>query len=175
MNRVQSIKSLPVELYTGDEVLSGRISCPSSSRLLDLLNGINVKSELIEFHGFSYGTIGDELQRMNGLYIRKSAIHLVAVDDIDLGRGAGADRSERVYPVVNKSQVRVTLRLPNYTLLSNIHCSEGQTIEDLMNSDKAFLPLTHVTITRDQQEYGTRPFVAVNREQIIWSQEERFG
>jgi hypothetical protein len=175
MNQIQSIKTLPVELYTGDEVLSGRVSCPSSSRLLDLLNnrGVerwNAKNELIEFHGFLYGTSGEEHQGINVLRIRKSALHLVAVDDVDLGRGAGADNSQRVYPVVNKTQVRVTLRLPNYTLLSNIHCSEGQTIEDLMNSDMTFLPLTHVTITRDQHEYGTRPFVAVNKEQIIWSQ-----
>jgi hypothetical protein len=175
MNQVQSVKTLSVELYAGDEVLSGQICCPSSSRLLDLLNsrGVekwNPKNELVEFHGFLYGTSGEELQGVNVLRIRKSALHLVAVDDVDLGRGAGADGSQRVYPVVNKTQVRVTLRLPNYTLLCNIHCSEGQTIEDLMNSDMTFLPLTHVTITRDQHEYGTRPFVAVNKEQIIWSQ-----
>lgn len=180
MNQVQSIKTLPVELYTGDEVLSGRISCPSSSRLLDFLNNRaveirNAKHDLIEFHSILYGTSGEELQETNALHIRKSAIHIVAVDDVDLGRGAGADRSQRVYPVVNKTQVRVTLRLPNYTLLSTIHCIEEQTIEDLINSDITFLPLTHVTITRDQHEYGTRPFVAVNKEQIIWLQEDPYG
>ena len=179
MNQVQSIKTLQVELYTGDEVLSGRIPCPSSSRLLDLLNirgveGWNAKHDLIEFHSILYGPSGEELQGMNVMHIRKSAIHIVAVDDVDLGRGAGADSSQRVYPVVNKTQVRVTLRLPNYTLLSNVHCIEGQTIGDLMNSDMTFLPLTHVTITRDQHEYGTRPFVAVNKEQIIWSQEDQY-
>ena len=177
MNQLQSSESLPIELYNDDEVMSGQISCPSPLRLLDLLNGTGVetqngRNEFFTFEGFLDASNASGRKEMRTLYIRKAAIHLVAVDEVDLGRGVGAGMSQKGYPLVHKSSVRVTLRLRNYKLIGNVHCVLRQTVQDLLNSNTAFLPLTDVTLIREEHVLGTRPFVAVNKAQIIWSQQE---
>jgi hypothetical protein len=177
MNSAINIKQLPIEVFTEDEVLTGHMSCPSSIRLLDFLNQtgvekLNSRNDFCIFDDFqSYSNIS-QYQEVNRLFIRKASIHFVAVDEVNLGRGAGAEKGRNGYPVVPKSSVLMTLRLQNHKLTGNLYYGRGQTIKDSIDSDTAFLPLTHVTIIRDQHVYGIRPFVAVNKEHIIWSQEE---
>jgi hypothetical protein len=63
--------------------------------------------------------------------------------------------------------VRVSIELPGYSLDGTMHCSPGRTIRDVLDENTMFLPMTEVTIIRDNRVYGSRPFVAVRKEQII--------
>jgi len=122
MNQPINNNSLPVELYTDDEVLIGQMSCPSSSRLLDLLNNSGLQAFISRdkfciFDGFSCLDSGSAGQEPHRLYVRKSVVHFVAVDDLNLGRGAGADRDRKTYPVVSKSSVRMTIKMKTRCLL----------------------------------------------------------
>jgi len=170
-----------LEFYTRSHVLSGQVSCPSRSRLSDLLNESSlersVKGEFIEFVNAYYpgNGDGDTHQDKPKEYIRKAAIQLVAVPDADLGRGIGTGNNPKAYPFVRKYTARVSLQLETYTLIGSIHCCQGQSVQDVLNDNTLFLPLTDVTIAREYHVYATRPFVAVNKQQIISSREERFG
>jgi len=117
---------------------------------------------------------GEEHTYQEGLreYIRKAAVQLVATSDVNLARGVGAKGGAKLYPFVPKSAVPVSLQLQTYTLIGCAHCSQGQSLYDVLNEDKLFIPLTGVTIAHQYGLYATRPFVAVNKEQVTSSREE---
>jgi hypothetical protein len=179
MTRETASNLVPLEFYTNSRVVSGYVSCPNGARLLDILNGTsaaerNLKGDFLEFIDAPHPE--EELPRENGKgYVRKSAVQLVGISDSALGRGIGASDGPKLYPFVKKSPVRVNLELQTYTLIGSIHRTQGQTMQDVLNEDSSFLPLTDVTIAREYSVYGTRPFVAVNKQQIISSREEHYG
>ena len=49
----------------------------------------------------------------------------------------------------------------------------GQTIREVLDEKTLFLPLTDVTMVLEGRIYGTRPFVAVRKDQIISLKEEK--
>lgn len=169
---------VPLELYTLSRVLSGYIRCPREIRLLDLLNGTGssehgINRGFIEFVDISASGEEHTYQERLREYIRKAAVQLISISDADLARGVGGARGgAKLYPFVSKSAVPVSLQLPTYTLIGCAHCSQGQSLQDMLNEDKLFIPLTGVTIAHPYGLHATRPFVAVNKEQVTSSREE---
>ncbi len=169
-----------LEFYTPSRVLSGYVPCPTGLRLLDLLNGVvtrepETKGEFLEFYDTSYPSPECSHPDETREYVRKAAIEMVAVSDANLARGIGARGVSRLYPFVEKAPVRVSLELPSYSLVGNVHCVHGQGVHQVLNEDASFLPLTDVSIAHQYSFYGTRPFVAVNKEHIISSREEKLN
>jgi hypothetical protein len=167
---------VPLELYTPSRVLSGYIRCLRELRLLDLLNGEGSAEYGVNgfFEFVDTSASGEEPTHQERLreYIRKTAVELIATSDVNLARGAGAKSGAKGYPFVAKSTVPVSLQLPTYTLSGCAHCSPGQSLYDVLNEDSLFIPLTDVTIAHQYGLHATRPFAAVNKEQVTSSWEE---
>jgi hypothetical protein len=64
--------------------------------------------------------------------------------------------------------------MSTYALIGNIHLASKQTVRDVLKDHRLFLPLTDATITDDSGFRGERPFVAVNKRQIITLREYQF-
>jgi hypothetical protein len=178
MTNQSSCEIISVEFYARSGVVNGLLSCPSGARLLDILNGVGflekkIKGEFIEFANATISNTG--VMEKSSEYFRKTALQLVAISDTNLGRGFGASGNRSTYPFVQKRQVWVSLQLPDYSLMGTIHLDQRQSTQDLLNEDTQFLPLTEVTIAREYHLYGTRPFVAINKQHIISSREEPLG
>jgi hypothetical protein len=168
---------LQLEFYTQFRVLSGYIHCPVERRLLDLLNDAgasdyDINGEFLEFIDISASSEDQAYQQGLKEYIRKAAIQLVGISDTNLARGVGTKAGSKLYPFIQKSTFPVSLQLQTYTLTGSIHYSQGQSVQDVLNEQKLFIPLTDVTIAHQYGMYATRPFVAVNKEQVISSREE---
>jgi|WetSurMetagenome_2_1015567.scaffolds.fasta_scaffold126169_2 hypothetical protein len=163
---------MSVELYTDAEVMCGRLICPVGSRLSDLLNDSSsnkqgTKTTFLEFVPMPRPDDLESSENELREYISKSAIDLMTVSDSNVGRGTENIHSRNIPMFRKKSTVRIIVQLLTYTLIGNIHCSLGQTVNDVLNDDAQFIPMTNVTMARDALIYGTRPFVAVNRDKII--------
>ena len=158
---------LPLECYTEFEVLDGRVRWPIGLRLLDLLNSLyttkhDSSGDFLDFVDISK-TAGP-----TRTYISKEAIQMVVVSQMDLARGAGASPYHR-HPFVLKSDIPVSIRMKTYSLNGLMHLSEEENIQDLLNKDALFVPVTNAKIfTSDNHFYGDRPFIAVNKRHIVW-------
>lgn len=177
MEQGQDRSWVAVEFFVGSQVLSGYLSISAGRRLLDMLNKLgdherDVNSDYVEFTAAAESS--DEEPR-RARYVRKSAVELAAVSEPDLARGAGAETSPDVYPRVEKSTVHVSLEMVGYSLEGTMHTLPGRTIRDVLDEKAVFLPLTDVTIARENHLYGTRPFVAIKKEQIISLKEEKMA
>ena len=105
-------------------------------------------------------------------YIRKTGINLAAISDPESARGAGGKPPPKPYPAKEKLSVLVSLETPTLTLDGTMYHLPRQTIGDVLDEKTLFLPLTDVTIVRENHIYGKRPFVAVRKEQILSLKEE---
>jgi hypothetical protein len=166
-----------VELYAGPDVLCGRLTCPVGSRLSDLLNDSassngEARSTFLEFAPTSRPGETEPREGESREYIRKSVIDLLTVSDRDVSRRTGSSGLRQAQWFRKKTLVRVIIQLGTYTLVGDIHCNADQTVHDLLNDDAQFLPVTNVTMVRDSLVYGTRPFVAVNKREVISCREE---
>ena len=176
----KSAEILQLELFTEARVVSSEVCCHSGLRLLDILNdsgslGQSERGDFLEVAELCAGVYGDEIIPPSKHYVRKGAVQFAAVTDADAGRGAGIGDSANVHPFVRKSRLTLSVELPDYTLIGSIHCCQGQTAQDVLNDGRPFLPLTDVIIACQEGFYGTRPFVAVNKQQVISSREEQPG
>ncbi len=166
-----------VELYAGPDVLCGRLTCPAGSRLSDLLNDSassngEARSTFLEFVPSTRPGECEPRDVESREYIRKSVIDLLTVSDGDVGRRTGGSGLRQVRWFRKKTPVRVIIQLGTYTLIGDLHCDPDKTVHDVLNDDAQFLPLTNVTMVRDSLVYGTRPFVAVNKREVISCREE---
>jgi hypothetical protein len=158
---------LPLECYTEDEVVVGRIKWPVGQRLLDLLNSLYM------VHRDSSGEFLDviDIAREGGdsrTLVSKSAVRMIAISNSDLARGAGGGISQQ-YPFVKKSEITVSVKLKTHNVNGAMHLAAGEDIQDVLNRDVLFVPVTDATLaTSENHFYGTRPFVAVNKRHIVW-------
>jgi len=163
---------LPIECFTGGEVFAGQTRWPVGIRLLDLLNSLyttryDSSGEFLDFIDVS--GVHDAVET----HINKTAVIMVALDNVDLARGAGA-RGERAFPFVPKSMVPVSVKTDTFTVEGSMHLADRETISDILNRDALFLPITGATIvTKENRFYANRPFVAINKRHIIRVQVER--
>lgn len=161
---------LALECYTEDDVLAGRIRWPVGLRLLDLLNSLYTTQRDSSGDFLDFVDISEETDSAQ-TFIGKPAVQMVTVSDRDLARGAGTTQK---YPFVHKSQVQVSLRLKTHVVSGTMHLAEGETIQDVLNRDTLFVPITGATLaTVENQFYGHRPFVAVNKKHIALVRAER--
>jgi hypothetical protein len=162
-----------VELYSRSQILNGRIVCPDNFRILDLFNGVYSKCDFVEFIPFSDALIkGGIYQDGPREFISKTAVEFLTVSDFNLARGCGGNANWKTYPVVQKLPVSVSLHMQSdYTLFGKIHLRPGQDIRNVLNGDIQFLPMTEVTIIRNNHIYGERPFAIINKEYIFSSEE----
>ena len=177
IDRQDSGSEVGVELYTRSGIRSGQLTCPVGSRLSDLLNDSypGVPEGGKTFLGFVPACRPGDVEQGEDKpkeYVSKSTIQLLAVFDNDLGRGIGASGSGSHHLYQEKLPIRVSLQLGTYTLIGIMHYGMAQTVEDVLNEKYPFLPLTEVTMLRDNRYYGTRPFVAVNKREVILCKEE---
>lgn len=167
-NQSRAENFLEIEVYTQSASKTGKVPCPSISRVLDLLNN-QIFSDAASDKGFlemlESGASAD--QDAPKLYFRKSAIELIALTDANTGRGIGAAPSQKTYPFVHKISRRVALELHSYKVVGSIHCASDQSVMATLNERKAFLPMTDAVITNGSSLCKKRPFVAVNKNQII--------
>ncbi len=174
VNQFRVENFLELEVYTQSSVKTGRVFCPSISRMLDLLND-QFSSDAANNKGFLEimecdAAAGPDAPK---LYFGKSAIDLIALTEANTGRGIGAAPSQKAYPFVPKMSRRVTIELHSYTVVGNIHCASDQSVMAILNERKAFLPMTATVITDGSGLRGERPFVAVNKNQIISLREDQ--
>ena len=161
---------LMLECYTEDEVLAGRIRWPVGLRLLDLLNSLYTTQRdssggFLDFIDISRETDADQT------FISKAAVQMVTISERDLARGAGTSQK---YPFVRKMEVPVSVRLKTHIVSGAMHLGENESIQDVLNRDALFVPITRATLaTIENQFYGTRPFVAINKKHIIWISAEK--
>jgi hypothetical protein len=168
----QTPEWLALECYTEDEVLAGRIRWPIGLRLLDLLNSLYAtpRESGGDFLDFIDVSKSDESV---STFISKSSVGMVTISDSNLARGAGAEPAHR-YPYVRKLEVEVSLKLKTHLISGTMHLAEKETIQDVLNRDSLFIPITSATIvTADNRFYGTRPFIAVNKRHIVWARVEK--
>jgi len=163
---------LPLECYTEDEVIAGRIRWPVGLRLLDLLNSLYAVNRESSGDFLDMIDIARESDSARTL-VSKSAIRMIAISDNHLARGAGGVPSPK-YPFVRKSEVAVSLKLKTHTVNGSLHVAERESIQDVLNREALFVPVTNATLaTSENYFYGTRPFVAVNKRHIIWVRVEK--
>jgi len=170
--RQQPSDWLALECYTSDEVLSGRIRWPVGIRLLDLLNSLYATQHDSSGEFLAFVDISEEDDTAEP-HVNKEALEMVTISDANLARGVGAESNPR-YPFVRKSPIAVFLRLKKYAVTGTMHLVERQTVQDLLNRDALFLPVTDATIlTPESRFYGSRPFIAVNKKNITWVKIEK--
>jgi hypothetical protein len=175
-NQTCAKNAFKIEIYAHSTVRTGKVFCPTASRVTDLLNnqcfirapGDEGFIELME-------SDTDAGQNASKLYFRKSTIELAAVTDADTGRGVGATSDHKSYPFVSKIPKQVTIKLPSYTVSGVVYCSADQSVLAILNEEKAFLPLVSTIIEDNAGHRENRPFAAVNKRQIISLREENQG
>jgi|WetSurMetagenome_2_1015567.scaffolds.fasta_scaffold222646_2 hypothetical protein len=160
---------LLLECYTENEVLAGRIRWPAGLRLLDLLNSLYTTQYDSSGEFLNFIDISRENDSVR-TFINKAAVQMVTISENDLARGAGAE-TNRQFPFIRKTEVPVSLKLKTYIINGSMHLADNETIQDVLNRDAMFVPITNATLaTTTNQFYGTRPFIAVNKKHITWVQ-----
>jgi len=92
---------------------------------------------------------------------------------IEAGQSSGlaGERTYRSLPLVDKSPLFANLYVPSYKLSGKMHSAEGQRLSDLLNTGDRFIPATNVQIVDSSGNSQTASFVAINKAQIIYSEE----
>jgi hypothetical protein len=166
---------LELEFYTQSQRLKGQISCPAGMRILDMLNtpcdpNSNDKTEFLELKGYS--KTGNNFREPQTVCIKKDDILFVSAPDVNMGRGLGAKGEFKVFPFVPKEKMRVSIRLNSYSITGTLFRANNQTMMDVLNDGMFFLPLTYAMISKDNCDFGDRPFVAINKKQVCECKEE---
>jgi hypothetical protein len=91
---------------------------------------------------------------------------------IELGQSSGVagDRTYRL-PLIGKSALVANLYVPSYKLSGKMHSTKGQRLSDLLNTGDRFLPVSNVQIVDSSGNGQEAAFVAINKAQIIYSEE----
>jgi len=163
---------IPLEYHLWPDVHCGFARCPSGFRLLDLLNYVgeahpNVMGDFFEYVDLTDTGSGIPSFDTTWEYVRKSPIDMVALAKGNLGRGVGAATGQKGFPYRQKHPLMVRVELRHHSLIGMVHCPEGQGIRHVLGLPQLFFPVTDVTISHEHGFYGSRPFVAVNKEHVI--------
>jgi len=155
-------KVLTLNFYSESEETRAMFYCSPGSRIIDMLNRADDRAQA---HNTFLELIDSESN--SEIYIRKNTILFVAADDANTGRGFGGDPNYNLYPVVEKVPVKVNVQLNSYRLIGNIYQLNDKTLKATLADNAPFLPLTDVMIVRGTKLISEKPFVAVNKRQII--------
>lgn len=150
-----------LNLYGESVEIRTRFYCPSGYRILDMLNredGVSERNAFIDLI---------DLDSKEETHIRKETIQFVAVDEAGAGRGFSSDPAHRQFPYVEKLPIQVNIQLSSYRLIGTAYQLKTRTIKALLAENSTFMPLTGVIILREGKPVSEKPFVAVNKMQII--------
>jgi hypothetical protein len=159
------------DFFNEAEIIRAQLYCPPGYRLLDVLNravddDFGRNSAFIEVMECGTEKMGC-VEGTNKTYIRKEIIQFVAVSDADTSRGLGCDVSRGEYQSLNKTPVKLNIQLKSHKLIGQAFQLKNKTLKSILNDNSLFLPLVDVLILCGSQLVGTRPFVMVNKRQII--------
>ena len=71
--------------------------------------------------------------------------------------------------VISKRPVYATIQTTTHLMRGHIHVRRDQRIKDELDLDERFIAVTEVNVlTPDGQILFQAPFLAINRDQIIW-------
>lgn len=170
--------ALAVTLYTQTQVWTGSIYRHYEERLLDLLNGApkqpQSRGRFLALSDVIIQSADGKKERLPTAYINKATIELATTSGGDLARGLGAKAGHKPYPFVQKVSVPVELRMPAYAVIGNMHCTSWDELWHVFEERQTFLPVTDVSICALVSDVWWQvPFVAVNREQILFLKQGR--
>ncbi len=169
---------LAIKVYLQTQVISGFFHNPGDERLADILSGIAVKrpesrAMFLELTDATVQHRDAGQESLPNAYINKAAIEFATTSEADSGRGLGAKAGPRPYPFVEKSPVRVNLRTSSYFVAGNLYRASYQTVWHVLEEKPTYLPLTDAEIgTLASGDRWNAPFVAVNKEQILFLRED---
>jgi hypothetical protein len=153
-------EQLVLEFFTGSEEIHAGIFCPQNLRVSDVLNRVddagswrNAFIEMVES--------GIEA------YITRDTIEFVAAEDPDAGRGVGRNSEMRGYPFVEKTPIPVNVQTASYRIIGKAYHMKNKNLKATLSENSIFLPLTDALIMRGSRLIGRRPFVAINKKQIL--------
>jgi hypothetical protein len=158
----ESGHSFVLNFFGESDSIQARLNCPSGVRIIDLLNRTDYASParnmFLELIDINAGEV---------TYLRKETIQFVTADDARTGRGFGGVAGHTHYPVIEKLPVRVNIELKSYRLIGQAYYMKNRTLKAMLAENAVFLPLTDVIIMRESRLIAEKPFVAVNKRQII--------
>jgi hypothetical protein len=167
---------LKVRLYTSAHILDGYIDVLPKQRLLDILNGVlrgalRTKGGFLQISEAELCSSDGTKVTLQSAYINRANILFAReIEDVQT-QGLGGEVRHKLYPFVSKSPAAVRLYMPLYTLSGQMHCAKGQRLYDVLNTGERFLALTNVQIVPSGGSSESVSFLAINKEQIISSEE----
>jgi hypothetical protein len=172
------IEKIQVTVYIEAQTITGNVSLPCGQRMSYLLNSIILgqhenNATFLELTDVTISHEDGTKERAQTSFINKAAIQLLTTLEKDLARGIGAKDGLKHYPYVHKSPIRASMRTLSYELTGDMHCAGGQRIQQLLEEELTFLPLTdaRIRVAKGGDSWGAT-FVAVNRRQIFSLQYE---
>ncbi len=167
MSETNGSQVLDIEVFSQSPVRSGSLRCPSSMRFIDLLNSqfSGAEESFLEMTAALDG-------RTVKVFLHQSKLEIIALTEGETRRGIGASSNAKAYPFVSKTARRVSIEMPGYSISGELHLPEGQDVASLLREPKAFFPLTSAVIAGESGLRIERPFVAVNKHQMVSLREE---
>ena len=178
---MDATNQLAIKLYLETQVISGFLHNPANERLTDILSGTSVRrpegrAMYLELTDVTVQHGDGREETLPSAYVNKAAIELATTSEAHSGRGLGANKAgPRPYPFVEKSAVRVRLRLrtSGHVIAGNLYRAAYQMVWHVLEERPTFLPLTDAEIgaSADGNRWNA-PFAAVNKDQIVLLHEE---
>jgi hypothetical protein len=165
---------LEVRVHTPTGILTGNVHCLPRQRLLDLLNSVLVGGLRAYFDFLPltevtiYSPNGTEATTETALVNKDNILFVIEVGQTS---GIGGERAYRSLPLVGKPPLVANLYVPSYKLSGKMHSTKGQRLSDLLNTGDRFLAVTNVQIVDSSGNSQEAAFVAINKAQIIYSEE----
>jgi hypothetical protein len=130
-----------VTVYTDSGIFKGKLALSAEARLSDF---INIPAPFLHLKGGQVNNAAGTPDNPNEMYINKKSIRMLTTAANDDARGAGA--KGKMYPYVNKKQVRVKIHVSHYEISGNLHSFDEGSIHQLLQLQSQFLPCTDVNI-----------------------------
>ena len=132
---------ISVIIYTDSGIFKGTLSLSAEARLSDF---VNIPAQFLHLQGGPVNNVAGTPDNPNEIYINKKSIKMLTTATVDDARGAGA--KGKMYPYVNKKQVRVKIHVSHYEISADLHSHDEGSIHQLLQVQTQFLPCTNVSI-----------------------------
>ena len=130
-----------VTVYTDSGIFKGTLSLSAEARLSDF---VNIPAQFLHLKGGPVTNAAGTPDNVHEMYINKKSIKMLTTAANDDARGAGA--KGKMYPYLNKKQVRVKIHLTDYEISCSLHSHDEGSIHQLLQQQTQFLPCTGVNI-----------------------------
>ena len=164
------LSRVKVLVLTVSGIFTGYTTYRRHQRLLDALNKgfftpkIQSTSDFMPLYDLDIHEPGNMVRHMDMVYLRKGSILFV-------GEQTNEPRppSTLVYPMRKKKPIQAIINLPETSLKGNMHSEMWEELQDAINRNDQFIPLTDVDFSTPLLEgISHLSFVAVNKERIVY-------